>query len=74
MVEVEVLALASADASRDVNAHGRRGRDCHHGHRGFRLGFGKEDCDQSGQGKRVLVRVLEPDFTASFVFLSHRQR
>jgi hypothetical protein len=69
-----MLALASADVSRDVNARGRRGRDRRHGHCGFRLGFGKEDCDQSGQGKRVLFRLLEPDFTSSFVFLSHRQR
>jgi hypothetical protein len=59
MVEVEVLALALADVSRDVNARGRRRRDLRHGHCCFRLGFGIEDCDQSGQGKRVLVRVLE---------------
>jgi hypothetical protein len=73
MVEVEALALALADVSRDVNARGRRGRNCRHSHRGIRLRFGEEDCDQSGQGQRVLVRVLEPDFTSSFVFLSHRQ-
>jgi hypothetical protein len=68
-----MLALASADVSRDVNARGRRGRDRRHGHCGFRLGFGKEDCDQS-EGKRGLIRVPEPDFTSSFVFLSRRQR
>jgi hypothetical protein len=60
-----VLALASADVSRYVNARGRRGRDYRHGHRSIRLGFGIED--------RGLVRALEPDFTSSFVFLSHRQ-